>query len=180
MIPSAIMARLMAFVESGEVFTHYNKAYCQQGKREGKKTPPANPLLYVPQNSATMLKKDLEAAGIPPVTDKGYLDFHALRTAYINFVLDSGANVKTTQELARHSTSDMTMNVYRRARDEKMRQAVESVGDMLFTDNIPQETADVGRKKNRAFAEQENSSTSNKDASLAIARDASKMNWCRQ
>ncbi len=94
MIPAALMARLVAFVESGEVFNHYNKAYSQQGKREGRKQSPANPLLYVPQNSATVLKKDLEAAGIPVKTDKGYLDFHALRTAYINFVLNSGANVE--------------------------------------------------------------------------------------
>ncbi len=58
-----------------DVFAHYNRVYSQQGKREGKKTPPTNPLLYVPQNSATMLKKNLEAAGIPPVTDKGYMVF---------------------------------------------------------------------------------------------------------
>jgi hypothetical protein len=178
MIPSALMERLTAFVESGDVFTLYNKAYSQQGERKGKKQPPANPLLYVPQNSATMLKKDLEAAGIPAMTDKGKLDFHALRTAYINFVLDSGANVKTAQELARHSTPDMTMNVYGRARDEKMREAVESVGNMLFSDNAGQETPDHGRENNRTFAEQEKSSTLNEDASLVIKRDASKNDWC--
>lgn len=178
MIPSTLMARLVAFVESGEVFTLYNKAYGRQGKREGKKQPPENPLLYVPSNSATALKKDLLAAGIAPVTEKGYLDFHALRTAYINFVLDSGANVKTAQELARHSTPDMTMNVYGRARDEKMREAVETVGNMLFEDNDGQEAPDHGRENSRTFAERGKSSTLSEDASLATARDASKSNWC--
>ena len=160
--------------------TLYNKAYSQQGKREGKKTPPANPLLYVPQNSATSLKKDLLAAGIPPVTEKGYLYFHALRTAYINFVLDSGANVKTAQELARHSTPDMTMNVYGRARDEKMREAVESVGNMLFSDNGGHRTPDHGRENNRTFTEQENSSISTENITPAIAGVIQKRDWCRK
>ncbi len=171
---------LAAFVDSGEVFTLYNKAYSQQGERKGKKQPPVNPLLYVPQNSATMLKKDLEAAGIPSMTPKGKLDFHALRTAYINFVLDSGANVKTAQELARHATPDMTMNVYGRARDEKMREAVESVGNMLFSDNAGQETADHGHEKNRTFTEQEFSSTSTKNITPAVAGVISKRDWCRK
>ena len=178
MIPSALMERLTAFVESEEVFTLYNKAYSQQGERKGKKQPPANPLLYVPQNSATMLKKDLEAGGTPAMTAKGKLDFHALRTAYINFVLDSGANVKTAQELARHATPDMTMNVYGRARDEKMREAVESVGNMLFSDTAGQETADHGREKNRAFTEQEFPSTSTKNITPAAAGVISKRDWC--
>ena len=178
MIPSTLMERLAAFVESGEVFSLYNKAYSQQGKREGKKTPPANPLLYVPTNSATALKKDLLAAGIPPVTEKGYLDFHALRTAYINFVLDSGANVKTAQELARHSTPDMTMNVYGRARDEKMREAVESVGNMLFSDKGGHRTPDHGHENNRTFAEQGNQSTSTENITPAIAGVISKNDWC--
>jgi hypothetical protein len=178
MIPSALMGRLIVFVDSGEVFTLYNKAYSQQGERKGKKQPPANPLLYVPQNSATMLKKDLEAAGIPSMTPKGKLDFHALRTAYINFVLDSGANVKTTQELARHSTPDMTMNVYGRARDEKMRKAVESVGDMLFCDKSITKMSDHGREKNRTDAERENPSTQTKNITPAIAGVISKKNWC--
>ena len=178
MIPAALMSRLTAFVESQEVYTLYNKAYSQQGKREGKKQPPANPLLYVPQNSATMLKKDLEAAGIPAMTDKGKLDFHALRTAYINFVLDSGANVKTAQELARHATPEMTMNVYGRARDEKMRETVEAVGNMLFSDNNGQEQLDHGHQKNRAFTEQKNAPLFAKNITPAIAGVIFVEYWC--
>jgi hypothetical protein len=72
----------------------------------------------------------------------------------------------------------MTMNVYGRARNEKMRETVEAVGNMLFDDNAGRETADHGREKNGTFAEQGKSSTLNKDASLVIERDASINNWC--
>ena len=43
----------------------YNRIYKNQGARRSSKKPPVEPLLYVPSNSATMLKRDLAAAGIP-------------------------------------------------------------------------------------------------------------------
>ena len=131
-IPAALMERLAAFAEAGEAKAIYSRTYRQQGDRQGKKAPPKKPLLYVPANSATMLKKDLEAAGIPAMTAKGKLDFHALRTAYINFVLDVAPDVKTAQELARHETANMTLNVYGRAKEERCRAVVESVGNLVF------------------------------------------------
>lgn len=78
-----------------------------------------------------MLKKDLAAAGIPFETEEGRLDFHALRTAYINFLIDLGANVKTTQELARHATVATTLNIYGRAKKDKSREVVEALGALL-------------------------------------------------
>ena len=135
------MARLVAFVEAGEAKKTYTRTYRQQGERVGKKQPPQNPLLYVPTNSATMLKRDLEAAQIPVVTAKGNLDFHALRTAYINFVLDVAPDVKTAQELARHETAHMTLNVYGRAKEDRCRAVVESVGNLVFQDTLRHETA---------------------------------------
>ena len=60
-----------------------------------------------------MLKIDLEVAGIPQHTPKDKLDFHACRVAFINLILDQGqVTPKEAQELARHSTLDLTMNVY--------------------------------------------------------------------
>ena len=131
-IPAALMERLTDFVTSGEAKRLYERIYRNQGKRPERKAPPANPLLYVPTNSATMLKKDLEAAGVPFETEEGRLDFHALRTAYINFLMDVGAAPKTTQSLARHATLEMTMNVYGRAREDNRREAVEALGRMLI------------------------------------------------
>ena len=60
-----------------------------------------------------MLKHDLQAAGIPFVDENGlYADFHALRHTFITNMVRSGVNPKTAQSLARHSTIDLTMNVY--------------------------------------------------------------------
>ena len=144
-IPAALMERLVAFVASGEAKKIYARTYRQQGEREGKKAPPANPLLYVPTNSATSMKKDLMAAGIPIETPKGVLNFHALRTAYINFVLDVAPDVKTAQELARHETADMTLNVYGRAKEDRCRSVVESVGSIVFPDGQRQNPEDTGQ-----------------------------------
>ncbi|CAK9108551.1 unnamed protein product, partial [Durusdinium trenchii] len=60
-----------------------------------------------------MLKRDLKSAGIPYVDENGlYADFHALRHTFITNMVKSGVNPKTAQALARHSTIDLTMNVY--------------------------------------------------------------------
>jgi len=59
------------------------------------------------------LQRDLKAAGIPYIDDQGrYADFHALRHTFITNMIKSGINPKTAQSLARHSTIDLTMNVY--------------------------------------------------------------------
>ena len=60
-----------------------------------------------------MLKQDLKTAGIPYVDENGlYADFHALRHTFITNMVKAGVNPKTAQSLARHSTIDLTMNVY--------------------------------------------------------------------
>ena len=83
--------------------------------------------MYVPSHTARDLDKDLKAAGIPKTTADGKLDFHACRLAYINFVLESGASVKEAQALARHSTPELTMNVYGRTRKERLSETAEKV-----------------------------------------------------
>ncbi len=65
------------------------------------------------KHAGTILKHDLKAAGIPYVDENGlYADFHALRHTFITNMVKSGVNPKTAQSLARHSTIDLTMNVY--------------------------------------------------------------------
>src|SRR5262249_4353471 len=86
---------------------------------------------YVPRDPARELDKALKAAAIPKYTCEGKVDFHALRLAYIKFVLESGASVKEAQALARHATPAMTMNVYARTRNERLVQTVEGVGEMV-------------------------------------------------
>jgi integrase len=82
-----------------------------------KNKPPNQPIW--PGNWASgkeagvMLKHDLKAAGIPYKDEAGlYADFHALRSTFITNLVKSGVAPKAAQVLARHSTIDLTMNVY--------------------------------------------------------------------
>ena len=89
--------------------------------------PPVEPLLYVPTHPARTLDADLTRAGIPKEAVGGKLDFHAVRLAYINLVLETGATVKEAQTLARHATPQMTLGVYGRTREERLHEVVEQV-----------------------------------------------------
>ena len=75
-----------------------------------------------------MLRRDLEAAGIPYVDESGrYSDFHALRHTFITNMVKSGVSPKAAQSLARHSTIDLTMNVYTSLTVHDQASAVESL-----------------------------------------------------
>ncbi len=179
-LPVALMERLVAFIDAGEAKKIYARTYRQQGERKGKKKPPKNPLLYVPTNSATMLKRDLDAAGIPHKTPKGVLDFHALRTAYINFVLDVASDVKTAQELARHATAEMTLNVYGRAKEDRLRAVVESVGQIVFNDDLRDNLDNAGQQNRTIFAQGPDFSTLSKVATLGNAEGCNDKNMVRK
>jgi len=97
----------------------------------------SEPLLSVPVHTARDLDKDLEAAGIPKETPDGKIDFHALRVAYTTFVLESGANIKEAQSLARHATPDLTLITYGRARNERLSEVAELVGGKIIVGSIP-------------------------------------------
>jgi hypothetical protein len=75
----------------------------------------------------------LEAAGIPYVTDDGYADFHSLRHAFISMVAQGGASPKVAQELARHSTVQLTLGRYAHAGLYDVAAAVESLPRLLPT-----------------------------------------------
>ncbi len=44
--------------------------------------------------------------------------------------------MKTAQELARHETATLTLNTYGRAKEERCRAVVESVGKVVFSDYL--------------------------------------------
>jgi hypothetical protein len=89
-------------------------------------------LLVVPSHPARELDKDLVKAGIPKRTSEGKLDFHACRVAYTTLVIEVGATVKEAQTLLRHSTPQLTMNAYARARDDRLAEVAERVGAAVF------------------------------------------------
>jgi integrase len=133
-VPTDLLLRLQASAESGAPARLYEGAYAHKSTQANV---PKDPLLYVPTHPAREFDKDLEAAGIPKVTSAGKLDFHACRLAYINLVIDSGATIKEAQELARHSTPQLTMNIYGRVREERLAQTVDKVADALRQDDDP-------------------------------------------
>ena len=64
-------------------------------------------------STAEMLRKDLEAAGIPYIDSAGlFADFQALRHTYITNLARGGAKPKEAMDLARHSDINLTMARY--------------------------------------------------------------------
>ena len=128
-LPLWLVAKLQAAAERGDSEQLYRLHYL---RRDAKRRAPRNPLLFVPSSLSRDFDKDLEAADIRKWTPDGKLDFHAIRNAYINLVLDSDVTAREAQALARHSTPDLTYNVYGRARQDHMAKAVEQIGNRLF------------------------------------------------
>jgi hypothetical protein len=60
-----------------------------------------------------MIRIDLTAADVEYEDDRGrVVDFHALRHTFISNLARAGVHPRNAQALARHSTIDLTMNVY--------------------------------------------------------------------
>lgn len=103
--------------------------------RSSKDKPADAPLLQINAlhgHAARDFHKDREKADIAYKVLGQKVDFHALRVAYTTFVIESGADIKTAQTLARHSTPDLTLNVYARARSEKLVEVAEAVGKAIL------------------------------------------------
>ncbi len=79
---------------------------------------------------ARMMKADLKAAGIPYKDSRGRVaDFHALRHTFITNLTRSGVHPKTAQTLARHSTMELTMQVYTLVALDTKEEAVNQLPD---------------------------------------------------
>ncbi len=115
-----------------------------------------------------MLKVDLKKAGVALSNEKGKLDFHALRTAYINFVLRSNVDPKTMQTMARHASFDMTLNVYGRDEEELCHAAAESVGRLAFGTAEAVSGTESTFSGNRTLTEQQFQATANENATAFI------------
>ena len=130
-LPRSLVDRLHQHIQSGEAAVCYSRTYTRKG---AQLTAPKEPLLYVPTHPSCEMDIDLQAAGIPKHAPGGKVDFHAARVAYINLVLESGVSVKEAQALARHSTPEMTMNVYGRTRKDRLSEAAEQVAKSVCID----------------------------------------------
>ncbi len=111
---------------------------------------PEDELFFVPTQPAREFYRDLDRAGIARnVPGLGKVDFHALRTAYTTLLVESEATLKEAQSLARHSDPRLTMNVYAKARTDRLQEVAQTVGDAL---NLEAESQNVD-KQNDARSE---------------------------
>ena len=63
--------------------------------------------------TAEVLRADLEAAGIPPVDDKGrVVDLHSLRFTFNSVMHRDGIELSTRQKLMHHGSPELTANTY--------------------------------------------------------------------
>jgi len=73
------------------------------------------------KRTSKMMKRDLEAAGIPPRTSNGTRCFHALRNTYISGLFDRGCDIALAQKLARHSDVRLTAGYARQTREAEQK-----------------------------------------------------------
>ena len=80
------------------------------------------------RHAAKMLRKDLQTAEIEFSDANGRVfDFHALRHQYISSLADAGVHPRTAQELARHSSIELTMKRYTHLAMRNVIGAVDSI-----------------------------------------------------
>jgi len=105
---------------------------------------PADALLDVGTHQSRLFELDLAAAGIPKDAPGGRAVFHTLRVTYTSLVFEQGASLKEAQTLARHVTPGLTLNVYGRAREERLADLAEAVGKtVLAADPGPERATGV-------------------------------------
>lgn len=73
-------------------------------------------------------QRDLKRAGIPYRDESGRVaDFHSLRHTFITSLAKAGVHPSKAQRLARHSTINLTMNVYTSLEIDDLRSALDTV-----------------------------------------------------
>jgi integrase len=152
-LPAQLAKRLSESARSGEPVRLYEK---YQARRDATRKISTDPLLFVPTSLSRAFDADLRTAGIAKSTPAGKLDFHAVRLAYINLVLDSDLSARDAQALARHSTPNLTFGVYGRAREDRMAEVVEHMAARVLP--VPEcvtyvQQLAVGAERENATAE---------------------------
>jgi len=106
--PQAVRTARRATSDSGGFQGHT----CQQATTVHG-LPADTPVFTVPAGLVRILDRDLRLAGIPKRDDRGRtVDVHALRHTFGTLLSKGGVAPRTAQAAMRHSTIDLTMNVY--------------------------------------------------------------------
>ena len=92
---------------------------------------PTAPAFNLPEKTAKMMRVDLTAANIPYRIERDkVVDFHSLRVTFITNLARSGVHPRVAQTLARHSSVNLTMNVYSEVRGDDKRAALASLPNL--------------------------------------------------
>ncbi len=95
--------------------------------------PASTRLFKIPKAFCKILNRDLKAAGIPKRDDRGRtIDVHALRHTFGTNLSKAGVSPRVAQAAMRHSSIDLTMNVYTDPRLLDVQGAVESLPSMTL------------------------------------------------
>ena len=62
---------------------------------------------------------------------EGSLEFHALQTTYVTLLIATGATLKESKTLARHSTLALTTCDYGRTREKRLPEITDEIGAVL-------------------------------------------------
>jgi len=128
-LPKPLTEEIKTFAEEGKPSRLYREVYQQSGhSRDGMFN---DPLLYVPHIMSRPFDRDLKDANVPKWTPEGKADFHGLRTSFVTLAIEAGGNPKEVQSLARHGSLSMTMDVYARARTDRLDSLVGSLGELV-------------------------------------------------
>ena len=105
-----------------------------------------DPLFPLPQETARMLRDDLDAAGIDYTIKDGYtdVDFHSLRTTFVTNLARAGVHPKVAQMLARHGSIVLTMDFYTALEVLDYRGALEAGVNGTAAADEPQRARRVG------------------------------------
>ncbi|MFR4948165.1 tyrosine-type recombinase/integrase [Thomasclavelia spiroformis] len=66
-----------------------------------------------------------------------HFHFHMLRHSFITNLVKNDIDVKTVQELARHSNINTTMSVYTHIQEEQKKAAINHVFTEIYSKNTP-------------------------------------------
>ena len=92
-----------------------------------------------------ILNRDLAAAGIPKVDERGRtVDVHALRHTFGTLLSKGGVAPRTAQEVMRHSSIDLTMKTYTDPRLLDVAGAMEALPDLALDPAAAQSQAMTG------------------------------------
>jgi len=121
---------------------------CQQSQ---ERIQADEPLFYVPTGLVRILDRDLKAAGIPKHDEQGRsVDVHALRHSFGTLLSSNGVAPRTAQAAMRHSTIDLTMNVYTDPKLLDVQGALESLPSLSIAEAHPEVQKATGTEDARS------------------------------